>query len=131
MTSALDYLGGGSSFSMNGATQWQRLRAKKVEDPYSGELTGEDWSNPDVLTFAGALASSSSTRTPDVLREETTSTAYLTAADPSLDVMPGDRIRAMPDDGRCWEVSGYPSRDQNAFTSWQPTIEIPLSEYRG
>lgn len=116
---------------MPGATKWQRLRAKKVKDRYSGKLTGEDWEHPDVLEFDGALSSSSSMRTPDALREETTSTAYLTAAEQSLDIMPGDRIRAMPDDGRCWEVSGYPSRDTNAFTSWQPTIEIPLSEYRG
>lgn len=131
MTSALDYLGRGSSFSMPGATKWRRLRARKVDDPYSGEQTGEDWNHPDVLEFAGALSSSSSMRTPDALREETTSTSYLTSTDPSLDIMPGDRIRAMPDDGRCWEVSGYPSRDQNAFTGWRPTIEIPLSEYRG
>nr|DAL64916.1 MAG TPA_asm: head closure knob [Caudoviricetes sp.] len=116
---------------MPGATKWRRLRAKKVKDRYSGKLTGEDWKHPDVLEFAGSLASSSSMRTPDALREETTSTAYLTSADPSLDIMSGDRIRAMPDDGRCWEVSGYPSRDRNAFTSWRPTIEIPLSEYRG
>lgn len=131
MTSALDYLGHGSSFSMPGATKWRRLRARKVNDPYSGEQTGEDWSNPETLDFTGALASSSSTRTPDGLREQTTSTAYLTSPDPSLDIMPGDRIRALPDDGRCWEVSGYPSRDANAFVSWQPTVEIPLSEYRG
>ena len=115
----------GGGWHMPGATKWKRLRAKKVMDRYSGELTGEDWDHPD------ALASSSSMRTPDALREETTSTAYLTSPDPSLDVMPGDRIKAMPDDGRCWEVSGYPSRDANAFTSWQPTVEIPLSEYRG
>ena len=131
MTSVLDYLGRGSSFSMPGVTKWRRLRARKVDDPYSGEQTGEDRNHPDVLEFAGALSSSSSMRTPDALREETTSTAYLTSTDPSLDIMPGDRIRAMPDDGRCWEVSGYPSRDQNAFTGWRPTIEIPLSEYRG
>ena len=68
---------------------------------------------------------------PDGLREQTTSTAYLTSPDPSLDIMPGDRIQALPDDGRRWEVSGYPSRDANAFVSWQPTVEIPLSEYRG
>lgn len=129
--SLLDDLNTGGGWRMSGATQWQRLRAKKVKDPYSGELTGEDWSDPDKLEFSGALASSSSTRTPDALREETSSTAYLTSPDPSLDVMPGDRIRAMPDDGRCWEVSGYPSSDQNAFTAWRPTIEIPLSEYRG
>lgn len=131
MTSAMDYVDAGTSFGMSGATKWRRLRARPVRDRYSGELTGEDWSDPDVLEFAGALSSSSSMRTPNALREETTSTAYLTAADPMLDIMPGDRIRAMPDDGRCWEVTGYPSRDVNAFTVWQPTIEIPLTEHRG
>lgn len=131
MTSAMDYVDAGTSFGMSGAIKWRRLRAKPVRDRYSGELTGEDWSDPDVLEFAGALSSSSSMRTPNALRDQTTSTAYLTAADPMLDIMPGDRIRAMPDDGRCWEVTGYPSRDVNAFTVWQPTIEIPLTEHRG
>lgn len=129
--SLLDDLTAGGGWRMPGATKWRRLRAKKVMDRYSGELTGEDWDHPDVLEFNGSLSSSSSMRSPDALREETTSTAYLTSTDPSLDIMPGDRIRAMPDDGRCWEVSGYPSRDVNAFTGWRPTIEIPLSEYRG
>ena len=68
---------------------------------------------------------------PTACASRPTSAAYLTSPDPSLDIMPGDRIQALPDDGRRWEVSGYPSRDANAFTSWQPTIEIPLSEYRG
>ena len=49
VTSALDYLGDGTSFNMSGATKWRRLRAKKVMDRYSGELTGEDWDHPDVL----------------------------------------------------------------------------------
>lgn len=129
--SLLDELTTDGGWHMPGVTKWRRLRAKKVDDPYSGEATGEDWSNPDTLDFTGTLASSSSTRTPDSLREQTASTAYLTSPDPTLDIMPGDRIRAMPDDGRRWEVSGYPSRDQNAFTGWQPTIEIPLREYRG
>lgn len=129
--SLLDDMNAGDGWRMSGATKWRRLRARKVDDPYSGEQAGEDWSNPETLDFAGALASSSSTRTPDGLREQTTSTAYLTSPDLTLDIMPGDRIQALPDDGRRWEVSGYPSRDVNAFTSWQPTVEIPLSEYRG
>lgn len=129
--SLLDELTTNDGWRMPGSTKWRRLRATVIKDEYSGELTGEDWDNPDVLEFAGALSSSSSTRTPDTLRDQTTSTAYLTAADPMLDIMPGDRIRAMPDDGRCWEVTGYPSRDANAFTGWNPTIEIPLHEYRG
>lgn len=116
---------------MPGVTKWRRLRARKVNDPYSGEQSGEDWSNPETLDFTGALASSSSTRTPDGLREQTTSTAYLTSPDPTLDIMPGDRIRALPDDGRLWEVDGFPSKDVNAFTGWRPTLECRLTERKG
>ncbi len=108
-----DMNAGGGGWRMPGATKWRRLRARKVDDPYSGEQAGEDWSNPG-LRISPAL-SPAPARTPDGLREQTTSTAYLTSPDPSLDIMPGDRIRALPDDGRCWEVSGYPSRDANAF----------------
>lgn len=31
-----------------------RLRATPIEDPYSGETTGEDWSTPDRLTVSPA-----------------------------------------------------------------------------
>lgn len=129
--SLLDELNVFDGWNMSGVTKWRRLRAKPVDDAYSGDATGEDWTNPDVLEFSGSLTSSSSTRVPNGLREQTSSIAYLTVPDPKLDIVPGDRIRAVPDDGRRWEVSGYPSRDANAFTGWNPTVEIPLHEYRG
>ena len=130
--SLLDDLNAGGGWRMPGATKWRRLRARKVDDPYSGEQAGEDWSNPETLDFAGALASSSSTRTPDGLREATWDEALDLVAGKLRDTWKADKSRlALPDDGRRWEVSGYPSRDANAFTSWQPTVEIPLSEYRG
>ena len=59
----------GGGWHMSGTTKWRRLRAKKVMDRYSGELTGEDWDHPVVLEFNGSLSSSSSMRTPDALRE--------------------------------------------------------------
>lgn len=99
MTSALDYLGHGSSFSMPGATKWRRLRASRKPDPY----------NP----------------------AQTTSTAVLTVTDPNADIRLGDRIRPEPADGRMWEVSGFPNRDVNAFTGWQPTLEVQLTEWKG
>ena len=123
MTSALDYLGHGSSFSMPGVTKWRRLRAKRKTNPYSVP--------PDELAIMGALASSSSTRTPDTLDTQTESTAYLTIPDPTADVKIGDRIRADPDDGRLWEVDGFPSKDVNAFTGWRPTLECRLTERKG
>lgn len=131
--SAYEYIGmsreGG--FALPGATRFQRLRAKRVPNRYDPAHPGEDWTNPDTLDLMGALASASSVRTPDALDRETTSVAYLTIADPAADVRVGDRIRPVPDDGRCWEVSGFPSRDVNAFTGWQPTMEASLTEWKG
>lgn len=47
--SLLDDLNAGGGWRMPGATKWRRLRARKAHDPYSGEQTGEDWSNPETL----------------------------------------------------------------------------------
>lgn len=116
---------------MPGATKWRRLRASRKPDPYNPAQTTEDWKHPAELEVHGALASSTSTRTPDVLDVQTTSTAVLTVADPNADIRIGDRIRPEPADGRMWEVSGFPSRDVNAFTGWQPTLEVQLTEWRG
>lgn len=127
--SLLDDLNG--TMGMAGATRFQRLRARRVRDEDNPAQWAEDWSDPETLDITGALASSSSTRIPDALDNQTTSTAYLTVADPNADIRIGDRIRAVPDDGRIWEVSGFPSRDQNAFTGWHPTLEASLSEWRG
>lgn len=113
------------------ATRFVRLRASRKPDPYNPAQTTEDWTKPVELEVRGALASSSSTRTPDVLDVQTTSTAVLTVADPNADIRLGDRIRPEPADGRMWEVSGFPSRDANAFTGWQPTLEVQLTEWKG
>lgn len=124
-------VGAGSGFRLSGATTFVRLRARRVPDPYNPAQDALDWTNPDALELHGALSSSTSTRTPNVLDVQTTSTAYFTVDDPNADVQVLDRIRAVPDDGRLWEVSGFPARDVNGFTAWQPTLEIALTEYRG
>lgn len=123
--------GAGQGFSLTGATPFERLRAARIPDDSNPEQTAEDWEHPEILNLHGALSSSTSTRTPDALNNQTTSTAYLTIDDPNADVRVGDRIRTRPDDGRLWEVSGFPSRDVNGFTGWQPTLEIGLTEWRG
>lgn len=123
--------GGADGFRLSGATRFQRLRARRVPDPYNPAQSALDWTDPDVLELYGALSSSSSTRTPDVLDVQTTSTAYLTIDDPEADVRILDRIRSVPDDGRLWEVSGFPANDTNGFTGWRPTLEVALTEYRG
>ena len=120
----------GGVFSMAGATRFMRLRAKRKTNPYNPAQNEPDWSvPPDELAIMGALASSSSMRTPDTLDTQTASTAYLTI--PTADIRIGDRIRADPDDGRLWEVDGFPSKDVNAFTGWRPTLECRLTERKG
>ncbi|GAA6124220.1 hypothetical protein BPY_23280 [Bifidobacterium psychraerophilum] len=115
-----------------GATTFTRLRAQTASDSYNPADEVADWTKPpDDLDIEGSLSSSSSQRTPDGSREQTTSTAYLTIADPDADVRLGDRIRTNPDDGRLWEVSGFPSNDINPFTGWQPTLEVSLTEWKG
>ena len=139
MTSALDWItDGGGAFSMPGATRFKRLRAARYPSPYNPSDTVEDWDHPEELEFQGALTQysstrtqSSSTRTVDGLREQTGTSGYITSNDPTLDIKAGDRIMATPDDGRRWEVSADPSRDVNAFTAFRPTIEIPITEWRG
>lgn len=130
--SLLDDLTAGGGWRMPGATKWRRLRAKRKANPYNPAQNEPDWSvPPDELTIMGALSSSSSTRTPDTLDTQTESTAYLTIPDPTADVKIGDRIRADLDDGRLWEVDGFPSKDANAFTGWRPTLECRLTERKG
>lgn len=130
--SLLDDMNAGGGWRMPGATKWRRLRAKRKANPYNPAQNEPDWSvPPDELVIMGALASSSSMRTPDTLDTQTASTAYLTIPDPDADVKIGDRIRADPDDGRLWEVDGFPSKDANAFTGWRPTLECRLTERKG
>lgn len=127
-----DLNAGGGAFAMAGATRFMRLRAKRKTNPYNPAQHEPDWGVlPDELVIMGALSSSSSMRTPDTLDTQTASTAYLTILDPDTDVKIGDRIRADPDDGRLWEVDGFPSKDANAFTGWRPTLECRLTERKG
>lgn len=127
-----DMNAGGGGWRMPGVTKWRRLRAKRKANSYNPAQNEPDWSvPPDELAIMGALSSSSSIRTPDTLDTQTESTAYLTIPDPTADVKIGDRIRADPDDGRLWEVDGFPSKDANAFTGWRPTLECRLTERKG
>lgn len=112
-------------------TPFIRLRATRSANPYNPAAPAKDWSRTEELAFAGALAASSSTCTPDGLDTTTTSRAVLTVFDPSADIRVGDRIRADPDDGTLWQVAGVPARDQNPFTGWRPTAEIQLEEVKG
>lgn len=112
------------------ATRFERIAPVHASDPYSSApATGKD--RVHIVAFNAALSSSSSTVTPNQAGSETTSVAVLTIPDTSLDIRVGDMVRTVPDDGRRWRVRGFPSKDVNPFTGWQPTIEATLEEVRG
>ena len=77
----------------------------------------------------GALASLTSVEQEDAVRSEVLSTARFVSDSPNVDVRRGDRLLAS--DGRKWNVVGYPTRDMNAFTGWQPTLVAALQEVVG
>lgn len=120
------------SMSMPNLTRFQRIRRTfgSADDPYT-QGAGPETSTVVRTPFFGSLASSTSTRTAQQTGVETTSEAVLTVPDPTVDIRNGDIITPLPDDGRRWQVDGYPSKDVNPFSGWQPTLEVRLKEVRG
>ena len=130
MSTAIDYVKQHSTFSLRYTGQFTRQRRKQVVDPYDPDSsTLGDWTDTDDLKVNGALASLTSTEQDDAVRSEVLSTAQFVSDNPTLDVKRGDRL--LSSDGRKWNVVGYPTRDMNAFTGWQPTIVCNLEEVVG
>lgn len=107
-----------------------RLRPLRKTDPYNPEQTIPVHGRFDELIFHGVLAQSSSTTISDINRQELRTSAVITVQDPNVDVRAGDIIRRAAD-GVKYKVTGSPARDVNAFTGWQPTAEIQVTEYKG
>lgn len=130
MSTAIDYVQQDSMFSLRYTEQFTRQRRKQVVDPYDPDSsTLGDWADTDDIQVNGALASLKSTEQDDAVRSEVLSTAQFVSDSPDLDVRRGDRLLAS--DGRKWNVVGYPTRDMNAFTGWQPTLVAALQEVVG
>ena len=130
MSTAADYVKQNSTFSLRYTGQFTRQRRKQVVDPYDPDSsTLGDWTDTDDIQVDGALASLTSVEQDDAVRSEVLSTAQFVSDNPTLDVKRGDRL--LSSDGRKWNVVGYPTRDVNAFTGWQPTLVAALQEVVG
>ena len=106
----------------------ERLRAKLSLDPYSKKLSKADWTNPDVVTIAGAfVAQSSTTSQADASRTSGDESMSLYCA-PDSDVRQFDRIRTSRG---VYQIDGIPAADVNPFTGWQPVMETRLSRTVG
>lgn len=129
MGTAADYTGGHPD-GMPHRQAYTRMRRRTIPDPYDPEhLVPGGWDQADTMTVHGTLASKASIEQPDPVRDEAISTAELILDDPDADVQRGDRVKA--DDGRVWDVQGYPHADRNPFTGWQPTLVCDLQEVIG
>lgn len=105
-----------------------RQRRRIVPDPYSGEDTRADWTDPDELEIEGvAIAPGSSTETRTENRTLVASGMSLYGP-PGMDVQPQDRIRAR---SGLWEVDGEVADWLNALTGWNPGAEFTLKKVKG
>jgi hypothetical protein len=105
-----------------------RERGTPVHDSYSGESTEVDWTDPDKKDIEGvAIAPSSSVETKNEGRTTITTAMSLYGA-PGMDVLPGDRIRAR---SGIWEVEGEVADWKNAFTGWNPGVELSVKKVVG
>ncbi|MEE8738293.1 MAG: hypothetical protein SOI66_05215 [Bifidobacterium sp.] len=116
---------------LNVVDDYQRQRRRKIADPYDPtSVTLGDWTDPDSITVSGHIHTvTSSEQTGDPSRSEVVSTAEFVTDDLTADIKRGDRI--VSTDGRKWDVQGFPARDRNPFTGWQPTLVASLQEVVG
>lgn len=106
-----------------------RVRGKLVADSYSGEMTKRVWDdNPDELDIVGvAIAPSTGSEFTTEDRKQTVVGMSL-YAEPGVDVLPDDRIRAR---SGLWQVEGVVADYLNALTGWNPGVEFRIRKVAG
>lgn len=126
MTTALDWIGDNTPAHVEPFT---RQRAVQIPDRYNPDATVDDWTDPSEILLRGSWDSTGSSVGSDPVREQTTTSKRLVIFDPDADVRNGDRI--VDAAGHVYTVTGRPSRDQNPFTGWRPTLVVDLEEGTG
>lgn len=105
------------------------LTAAPVVDPYSGEATGEDWTTPTSVPWAGVAIE------PRMSDETVTNgrsavvigrTLY---GDTSVTITARNRV-SLPD-GSVWQVDGDAADWTNPFTGWHPGQVVQLKKVDG
>jgi hypothetical protein len=112
-----------------GATVYRDRRPQVPHEYTPGETTPGSWDDASTIELPGAfVASSSSNAVPDATRSQILTAKSLYVTDPSVDVQPGDRIRA---GAATYYVRVRPEADVNPFTGWQPLLEVPIEATEG
>jgi hypothetical protein len=98
-----------------------RLRAKTVTDPYSGEATTEDWTNPDSLDIYDCGVADGGSLEPLETARNAVDSDFDVIVPPGSDVTAQDRLVVR---GLVCQVAGRPFDWTNPFTGWQPGMIV-------
>ena len=105
-----------------------RERGQLVADPYSGEASSRDWTDPETLPVEGAAIGPSSTTEQAGDDRLTVTSSMSLYCQSGLDIEPHDRIRAR---SGLWDVVGEEQVWINPFSGWAPGSEYQLRKVLG
>ena len=105
-----------------------RLRGAAVSDPYSGESTGTDWSDPDSLDIDRCAVALGSSDDPNLVARDAVVSDFTVYAPPGSDILASDRLVIR---GLTCEVVGRPFDWRSPFTGWQPGLAVKANVVEG
>lgn len=105
-----------------------RLRATRVEDPYSETTTELDWSNPSALDIGPCVVyPATEDELTDVGRDRTLEVLKVLLP-PAADIEPDDRLRVR---GAVYDITGWPFDYVHPMTGWRPGGEVTITRSEG
>ncbi len=105
-----------------------RQRATAILDPYSQEMTGADWDDPDTLEVPRCAVDDSKTREVVTTDRGAVVTDFVVWPDSQYDITAADRLVVR---GLVCEIVGRPSTPVNPFTGDAPGMEIFCNVWEG
>ncbi len=105
-----------------------RLRGTPILDPYSGEVTGLDWSTPIELAIPDTGIEPRPTSEPVQDARNAVVSGFTLYAPFGVDVTPADRVRVR---GTIYDVDGEVAEWRNPFTGWSAGSVVQTKRVAG
>lgn len=105
-----------------------RLRPTAAIDPYSGEATDADWTDPDVLDVPGCAFDPGGSSEPAEVGRGSVTTSPTLYAPTEADIRASDRVVVR---GRTWQVDGDPALWMHPMTGWAAGLVVNLKGVEG